>query len=150
MLYRHSLVADKIKEFRCRICGAAYSEKRNLEAHKIKHDETRFRKLLHLRLNAFNFSGVLLFHYSKCRNSFPSYASFVSLFRDEAKQRKVRVCPICGYIGYHRSPFVWHMIDKHNDTSYGTVEMHKCDQCNFQSCYLPTLNKHKKTVHGNY
>ena len=88
-----------------------------------------------------DFAFVLVTLFSEC---------FLHVPGMKRNKEKFESGPICGYIGYHRSPFVYHMIQKHNDMSYGTVEMHKCDLCNFQSCYLPTVKKHKKTVHGKY
>ena len=64
------------------------------------------------------------------------------------RSNKVRTCPICNYRGHQLVGFIYHMMKEHNDMSYGTVENYKCDDCDFQSCYPWTVQKHSQRVHG--
>ena len=60
----------------------------------------------------------------------------------------MRTCPICNFRGHQLVGFIYHMMKEHNDMSYGTVEIYKCDDCDFQSCYPWTVQKHTQRVHG--
>ena len=64
------------------------------------------------------------------------------------EKTKVRICPICNYRGHQLTTFVYHMMVEHNDTSHGTVDIHKCNSCDFQSCFQGAIQRHTRDVHG--
>ena len=67
---------------------------------------------------------------------------------DIREKTKVRICPICNFRGHQLTTFVYHMMVEHNDTSHGTVQIYKCDSCDFQSCFQGAIKRHTRDVHG--
>ena len=72
------------------------------------------------------------------------------MHEDIQRKTRVRICPVCEYRSHQKVGFVYHMMVKHNDESYGTVQIYKCDKCEFQTPYACISRKHTKLVHGVY
>ena len=84
-----------------------------------------------------------------CGQSVLDVKAHVARMHSETKPAgKMYMCPVCGRQTRDVSYFRFHMMAKHNDTSYGSVKVYKCDQCDYQNHSRYVISKHKRLVHG--
>ena len=65
-------------------------------------------------------------------------------------ERIMNVCPKCSFQGLDFVNFKFHMMMKHNDTSYGTVRIYDCGHCDYRHFQKKAVQRHVSSVHGMF
>ena len=63
-------------------------------------------------------------------------------------EKIMNVCPKCSYQGLDFTNFKFHMMMKHDDTSFGTVKIFQCEFCDYKHFKKRALTRHTEGVHG--
>ncbi|XP_055541396.1 zinc finger and SCAN domain-containing protein 2-like isoform X2 [Wyeomyia smithii] len=113
-------VHEKLRSYRCDICGNSFGNKRNLTEHRYLHSNER------------NYAC------DRCEKSFKQKAALFVHKRSHEEKRPF-VCPVCSSSFYTRSKLKLH------ETTHSLERDHVCSECGQDFRSKHNLNRHWKT-----